>query len=71
MIETKVSHIPIVLKHDFPDEMRNYIDEKIEEGQYKKRFRYDRPEGVRIVNLYCHLEVKTSTLNCESSRKLN
>ena len=39
---TKVADFPIVLKHEFPNEQENYIDEKIDEGQYKKRFRYDR-----------------------------
>ncbi|CAD8054205.1 unnamed protein product [Paramecium sonneborni] len=39
-----ISRCPIVVRHDFPDEMMNYIDEKMDEGQYKKRFRYDRPD---------------------------
>ena len=41
-----ISRCPIVVRHDFPDEMVNYIDEKMDEGQYKKRFRYDRPDKV-------------------------
>lgn len=43
MIRTTSSQLPKVLKHDFPNESINYMDEKMEEGQFKKRFRYDRP----------------------------
>lgn len=28
----KISRCPKVTRHDFPDEMLNYIDEKMEEG---------------------------------------
>lgn len=27
-----ISRCPKVIRHDFPDEMLNYIDEKMEEG---------------------------------------
>lgn len=43
-----ISRCPVVIRHNFPDEMMNYIDEKMDEGQYKKRFRYDRPDKVNM-----------------------
>jgi hypothetical protein len=51
MFNTTIAHFPIVLKHDFPNEEENYIEEKIDEGQYKKRFRYDRDIRVTLASL--------------------
>jgi hypothetical protein len=49
MFHTTIAHFPVVLKHDFPNEEENYIDEKIDEGQYKKRYRYDRDLRVSFI----------------------
>lgn len=67
-----ISRCPRVIRHDFPDEMMNYIDEKIEEGQYKKRFRYDRPDKVGLLNIRnSKSKSQTAILNMNSKEIFN
>jgi hypothetical protein len=38
------SKCPTIIKHDFPDESKNYLNDLLQEiSSTKKRFRYDRP----------------------------
>lgn len=64
-VQTTISRVPVAVKHEFPNESQNYIDEKIEEGQYKKRFRYQRETAQKAQALAQHSN-KFSIMNMNS-----